>query len=150
MTGFQPHPGLETHATGSGAVAVDIENLCRALGASVVVQDPYDLAGTRDAIYRLLRQEDGVRVLILRKTCALVQKRQGGFPYTVRVDEEKCIGEECGCNRFCTRVFRCPGLYFDRGTGKARVDEVVCVGCGVCAELCPQGAIVKEVNVHAE
>jgi indolepyruvate ferredoxin oxidoreductase alpha subunit len=38
-------------------------------------------------------------------------------------------------------VFRCPGLVFDEQTGVAKVDEVVCVGCGVCAQICPAGAI---------
>jgi leucyl aminopeptidase len=28
--------------------------------------------------------------------------------------------------------------------GKIKADEVICVGCGVCTDLCPQGAIRKE------
>ena len=150
MTGFQPHPGLEKGAMGPVARALDLEAVCRSLGASVTVQDPYDLDGTREVIYRLLNEEQGVRVLILRRTCALVQRKQGGFPYTVQVDPEKCTGDDCGCNRYCTRVFRCPGLYYDRKTSKTVVDEVICVGCGVCADICPQGAISREELNHAE
>jgi indolepyruvate ferredoxin oxidoreductase, alpha subunit len=41
-------------------------------------------------------------------------------------------------------VFRCPGLIWDAAAGKARIDEVICVGCGICADICPQGAIVRE------
>jgi len=146
MTGFQPHPGLEKNATGAEARAVDLEALCEAAGASVVVQDPFDMTETRDAIYRLLQQDGGLRVLILRRTCALLQRRLGGFPYRMRVEPSRCLSEECGCNRFCTRVFRCPGLYVDPITGKTSVDDVICVGCGACVEICPQGAIIREAR----
>ncbi|MBN2398185.1 MAG: 4Fe-4S binding protein, partial [Deltaproteobacteria bacterium] len=27
---------------------------------------------------------------------------------------------------------------------KAQIDEVICVGCGVCTDICPQGAIKRE------
>jgi indolepyruvate ferredoxin oxidoreductase alpha subunit len=65
-------------------------------------------------------------------------------PYRVWVDPQKCIGEDCGCDRVCTRVFKCPGLIWDAKEGKSKLDEVICIGCGVCAEICPEGAIIKE------
>jgi len=61
------------------------------------------------------------------------------------VDQDLCLGERCGCNRLCTRVFKCPGLIWDEIAGKARIDEAICTGCGVCAEICPSLAIRKEV-----
>jgi len=54
------------------------------------------------------------------------------------VDQGRCLGETCGCNRLCTRVFKCPGLRWDSATGKAGIDEAICTGCGVCAEICLQ------------
>ena len=63
------------------------------------------------------------------------------FHAKMSVDSEKCLGEKCGCNRLCTRVFRCPGLIWDAGKGVARIDEVICAGCGVCNQICPAGAI---------
>jgi indolepyruvate ferredoxin oxidoreductase alpha subunit len=59
----------------------------------------------------------------------------------MEVDAELCRGSNCGCNRFCSRVFKCPGLSFDPVNNRAVIDEVVCVGCGVCAQICPAGAI---------
>jgi indolepyruvate ferredoxin oxidoreductase alpha subunit len=59
------------------------------------------------------------------------------------VDETKCLAEECGCNRLCTRVFRCPGLRWDPRAKRVSIDEVICSGCGVCADICPAGAIKK-------
>jgi len=36
------------------------------------------------------------------------------------------------------------GIIWDAEAGKAMIDEVVCTGCGVCATLCPSGAIIVE------
>jgi indolepyruvate ferredoxin oxidoreductase alpha subunit len=143
MTGFQPHPGSGVTAMGEPTVPADIEGICRALGAHVEVGDPYDMENAARTIYRLM-QETGPRVLVMRRKCALVQGRQGGFPYRMRVNPDQCLGEACGCGRYCTRVFRCPGLVWDKEAGKAKIDEVICVGCGVCADICPQEAIERE------
>ncbi len=59
------------------------------------------------------------------------------------VDPARCLGDACGCARLCSRVFSCPANLWDESSGKARIDEVLCVGCGVCAAICPQGAIVS-------
>jgi indolepyruvate ferredoxin oxidoreductase alpha subunit len=143
MTGFQPHPGTGISAMGERRDPVDVEALCSSLGVTVEVADPYDMKNAARTIYKLLGQK-GPRVLVLQRKCALVQGREGGFPYTMSVDPERCLGEACGCGRYCTRIFRCPGLIWDSESEKARVDEVICVGCGICAEICPQGAIQRE------
>ncbi len=143
MTGFQPHPGTGRTAMGKGTEPVDVEKLCRALGVEVAAADPYDMTDTARTIYGLLKKK-GPQVLVLRRKCALVQAREGGFPYTMEVDQGLCLGEECGCGRYCTRIFRCPGLIWDREAKKARIDQVICVGCGICSDICPQGAILRK------
>jgi indolepyruvate ferredoxin oxidoreductase alpha subunit len=143
MTGFQPHPGTGTTAMGQHTEPVDVEELCRALRVDVSVADPYDMIGTAETLYELMGKS-GPRVLVLKRKCALVQGREEGFPYRMEVDQERCLGEACGCGRYCTRVFRCPGLIWDSENEKARIDEVICVGCGICADVCPQGAIKRE------
>ena len=144
MTGFQPHPGTGKTAMEKTTEPVDIEALCRSLDVLVEVADPYDLTTTSETLYRLLQLKGKTKVLIMRRKCALIQGREEGYPFRVKVDEDRCIGEECGCNRYCTRIFRCPGLIWNEEKGKAMVDEVVCVGCGICADICPQGAIERE------
>jgi len=143
MTGFQPHPGTGSTAMGEEHEPIDLESLCRSLGVYVEVADPYNMMQTTRTIYGLL-QIPGPRVLILKRKCALVQGREGGFPYRIQVDPDLCLGESCGCGRYCTRIFRCPGLIWDERTKKAQIDEVICVGCGICADICPQKAILKE------
>ncbi|MFZ0450833.1 MAG: indolepyruvate ferredoxin oxidoreductase subunit alpha [Desulfatiglandaceae bacterium] len=146
MTGFQPHPGTGMTAMGEKTTVVDMEELCRSLGAEVRIADPYEMDSTAQILYDLL-QKKGQRVLILRRKCALVQGREGGFPFRMEVQQEKCLGEDCGCGRYCTRIFRCPGLVFNKEKGKAEIDQVICVGCGVCSEVCPQQAIQRRSNV---
>jgi indolepyruvate ferredoxin oxidoreductase, alpha subunit len=143
MTGFQPHPGSDVDAMGSVAPAVAIEDLCRSLGIKTLIRDPFLLDEATEEIHGLM-QEKGTKVLVLRQECALVRAKAKLRRHRVSVDPDRCIGEACGCNRFCTRVFRCPGLIWDRELGKSRIDDAICVGCGVCADLCPAQAIRKE------
>jgi indolepyruvate ferredoxin oxidoreductase, alpha subunit len=145
MTGFQPHPGTGRTATGKEAPVLDLKVICESLGAKVQVTDPFDLAATTDAMLKFLQDREGVKVLILKRECALVRSKKQKKLFQVEVNQERCLGEACGCNRLCTRVFKCPGLYWDRATGKAGIDEAICTGCGVCAEICPASAIRKEV-----
>ena len=149
MTGFQPHPGLVTDAMGHQAPAVDIASVCRGIGAYVEVCDPFDLETTQKTLHNLLEKKEGVKVLVLRQICALSPEKKGKKKYDVFVDETRCIGENCGCNRLCTRIFRCPGLMWDPVKKTAKTDEVICAGCGVCVSLCPAGAIIKKERQQA-
>ncbi len=146
MTGFQPHPGVGVAATGEEAPVVNMEALCRSLGAKVEVCDPFDLKNTTETLVRLMaEEEEGARVVIMRRVCELVRgRKEKRAPYKMRVDPNICAGDGCGCNRLCIRVFGCPGLMWDKEAGKAKIDEAICTGCGLCTDICPQGAIIKE------
>jgi indolepyruvate ferredoxin oxidoreductase alpha subunit len=148
MTGFQPHPGVGRAATGEEAPIVDMEAVCRAIGARVEVSDPFDIDGSTRTLLDLMADEDsGARVLIMRRTCELVRGRiQKSNPYKVRVNPDVCAGDTCGCNRLCIRVFGCPGLIWDEATGSAKIDEAICTGCGLCVDICPQNAIEREAT----
>ncbi len=142
MTGFQPHPGTGFNAVGDPTTRIDLEELCRSLGSTVAVSDPFDVRRTVKKIREFLKQEEGVRVLIMRRTCELVRMRQErGVPFVVRVLDDKCRGEECSV---CSRDFRCPALVQDLETGKAMIKEDMCCGCGVCFDICPFNAITRE------
>jgi indolepyruvate ferredoxin oxidoreductase alpha subunit len=144
MTGFQPHPGVGANAVGKAAPVVDIEGLCRALNIRVEIMDPFDIAENTKRLVELMEDKDGVRVVIMRHPCALLRAPGEKPPFKVRVDISKCRGDECGCGRYCVRTFKCPGLVWDRTSGRAQIDEAVCVGCGACASICPASAIMKE------
>jgi indolepyruvate ferredoxin oxidoreductase alpha subunit len=144
MTGFQPHPGTGETATGKEAPVIDLKAICEVVGAHVEVVDPFDVAATVETLLRLLQKERGIKALILKRECALVSAKHQKRLYEVTVDHKRCLGESCGCNRLCTRIFKCPGLMWDKAAEKARIDDAICTGCGVCAEICPASAIQKE------
>ncbi len=143
MTGFQPHPGSSENAAGRAVPALDIGRIAEALGAHVVHADPFEVEATQKELLALL-DKSGVNVLILKQGCALSPEKKGRKLFDVSVDENVCLGENCGCNKLCTRVFKCPGLQWDPVDKTARIDEVICSGCGMCASICPSGAIQKK------
>ncbi|MDY6855900.1 MAG: thiamine pyrophosphate-dependent enzyme [Thermodesulfobacteriota bacterium] len=144
MTGFQPHPGLNVNAIGEEVPGIDIAEVCRAIGAKVEVRDPFDLEETQKTLLELMDDKEGVKVLVLRQICALSPEKKYKKKYEISIDEGICLGENCGCNRLCSRIFRCPGLEWDKERMVARIDDVICTGCGVCADICPAGAIKRK------
>ena len=142
MTGHQPHPGCGVGAMGDPTHALPIADLISHLGIPLTVADPYQVRDTIDTILKLL-DRGGLQVLLLQRACALQAGKAAGKK-CAHVDQDRCRGDACGCSRFCSRVFSCPANTWDEESGRARIDEVLCVGCGVCAALCPQGAIIVE------
>ncbi len=142
MTGHQPHPGLGRNAMEDEVGQIPIEKMAAGLDIPVHVEDPYDVASTTEKIFELLNSE-GTNILVLRRTCALVTAKETTRP-RVYVDQEVCIGDSCGCNRFCSRTYSCPASIWDNEKGIAAIDDVVCNRCQVCVSLCPRGAIKVE------
>ena len=142
MTGFQPHPSSGFNALGKPAPVVQIEDVCKGIGVEVRVRDPFEVNEAISDIYDML-QGSGAKVMVFRRRCHLVETKEKGKK-KVFVNTDRCIGDDCGCARFCSRVFNCPGIIWDQEAKRAKIDEVVCTGCGVCATLCPKGAIVVQ------
>ena len=143
MTGFQPHPGLRVDAAGREAPAIDVVKMCEAMGAAVRVRDPFDPIQTQQTLLELLEIK-GLKVLVLKQMCALSPEKKGLKVFDVTVDENICIGQNCGCNQLCTRIFKCPGLKWNDQKKVSEIDDVICAGCGVCASICPTGAIQRK------
>lgn len=133
MTGHQNNPANGLTIKGDPTAAVDLEALARAVGIRRVrVVDPFDVEGTRKAIGEELEAEEP-SLVISRRPCALL-KTVKAQP-ALRVDEAKCVG----C-KACLTV-GCPAISFK--DGKAVIDHVQCLGCGVCAYACRTGALVR-------
>jgi len=146
MTGFQPHPGTGFNAMGEVTPVVSIEAICRAVGVRVEICDPYDLKTTTDILVDLMSMDSGIRVIIMKRECELLRVRRDGPLYKVRIDPDICLGEACAYDNVC-QTWHCTALLWDKEEDHAIIDPIVCVGCGVCADICPQGAIIKEALV---
>jgi len=140
MTGHQSTPAWGTTESGRRAKPVSIEEVVRAIGVDrVYVIDPYDLDLAVEVLTKALK-EAGVRVVVAKHPCALMEVRARGVSRRYRVVESRCTG----CLA-CVRVTGCPALYYSNG--KVRVAEEDCVGCGLCARFCPYNAFeVVEVG----
>ncbi|MBO4889088.1 MAG: indolepyruvate ferredoxin oxidoreductase subunit alpha [Firmicutes bacterium] len=136
MTGHQQNPTTGYNIKGDPAGKIDLEALCRAMGFERVrVVDPYDLSQCDE----VLKEELAVpapSVIISRRPCALLKYVKHKPALTV--DTDKCIG----C-KSCMRI-GCPAISMKSGSDgklKASVDPTLCVGCGVCQQLCPKDAL---------
>ena len=126
MTGHQQNPTTGLTLRQQPTVAIRIEDVCRAAGISHVrVVDPQDMAGVETA----LREELAVAepsVIIVRRPCMLLKYVKARPP--LRVNPDKCRG----C-KSCMKI-GCPAVSF--ADKKAKIDPSICVGCGLCAQMC--------------
>lgn len=126
MTGHQQNPTTGRNIKGGPAGKIDLESLCKAMGFNRVrVVDPYDLKAC-DAVLKEELAAAEPSVIISRRPCALLKYVKHKAP--LAVDPGKCVG----CKN-CMKI-GCPAISIKEG--KAHVDATLCVGCGVCEQLC--------------
>ena len=131
MTGHQQNPTTGYNIKGDPAAKVDLEALCKALGINRVrVVDPYDLKTCETAVKEELAVEEP-SVIISRRPCVLLKSVKA--KPSLAVDKDKCKS----CKKCMT--LGCPAISFK--DGKAHIDNTLCVGCGVCNQLCAFDAI---------
>ncbi len=131
MTGHQQNPTTGYNIKGDPAGKIDLEALCRAMGIRRVrVVDPYDLKACDRAVKEELAAPEP-SVIISRRPCALLKYVKPKPP--IRVDAAACKG----C-KACMQI-GCPAISVR--AGKAVIDNTLCVGCGVCQQMCAFGAL---------
>ena len=131
MTGHQQNPTTGKNLKGDPAAAVNLVDLCHAIGIkSVRVVDPYHMAETEAVIKEELEKEEP-SVIISRRPCALLKYVKHNPP--LKVKKDKCVG----CKQ-CLKI-GCPAISIH--DGKCVIDHTQCVGCGICKEMCKLNAI---------
>lgn len=131
MTGHQQNPTTGYNLKGDPCTKIDLESLCHAVGIKrVKVVDPYDMETCQTVIKEELAAKEP-SVIISRRPCALLKYVK--HPGPICSDPEKCKG----C-KACMNI-GCPAI--SMVDGKAVIDETLCVGCGVCEQLCKFGAL---------
>lgn len=131
MTGHQQNPTTGYNIKGDPAAKIDLETLCKAVGINRVrVVDPYNLQEC-DAVLKEELSVEEPSVIISRRPCVLLKSVKAKPALTV--SEDKC--KSC---KMCMKL-GCPAISMHGG--KAWIDPTLCVGCGVCTQMCKFDAI---------
>ena len=132
MTGHQDHAATGKTLMGETVPAINIYELCKAIGVKNVVEvNAFDTA----ELERIVKEEtakDEVSVIITKSPCVLLK----GNKFTTKCVpvSEKC--KKCG---MCLRP-GCPALTKNED-GTISIDQTMCNGCGLCKGICKFEAI---------
>ncbi|EIM65332.1 indolepyruvate ferredoxin oxidoreductase subunit alpha [Desulfobacter postgatei] len=135
MTGHQPHPGVDMELMGmSGYGRVDIETLVKALGVEhVSVIKPFKVKKSIETLKEAMAFE-GVSVVISKEPCILWAK-------SIKLKKPRPfeVTDKCTDHKACINGIACPSFYIE--AGRVKIDADTCVGCALCAQICPENAI---------
>jgi len=137
MTGHQPHPGVNPEAMKINRTRVPLEELVRGCGVKDVhVIDPYKVKKSIETLKKA-HEYEGVSVVIAEQLCPLfarsTKQLKRSRPFMINY-------ERCKNHRVCINKLACPAMYLDGE--RVIIDKNLCVGCAVCAQICPENAIV--------
>ncbi len=131
MTGHQQNPTTGKNLYGDPAGRVNLEALARAMGIEHIrVVDPYNI----DECFKAVKEElevEAPSLIISRRPCALLKEVKPKPALFVNSDK-------CRSCKMCMKI-GCPAIAMKNG--KAQIDTTLCVGCGVCTQMCNFGAI---------
>jgi len=132
MTGGQQHPGTGKTLRGEDVPQVDYEALVRSIGVKWVRKiDSYDLAAMHHALRDAINYR-GVAVLIADRPCVLDPVKIKGPPFEV-------VAEQCNACQACMNL-GCPAITWSdqsfEGRHKVQIDQSLCIGCTLCAQVC--------------
>lgn len=131
MTGHQDHAATGKTLQGDPAYAIDIPALCQAMGVKhVVTVNAFDIALLEKTVKEEVARDE-VSVIITKSPCVLLDKSKKPL---YMVQPEKC--KKCG---MCMKP-GCPAMTRAED-GTVRIDDTMCTGCGLCADLCKFSAI---------
>ena len=138
MTGFQPHPGTGVTLAGEKTNPVNVPKLAESMGVSYRVVNPYDIKQCREALEAAVKEE-GPSLIVSSMPCYLLSTRQGKKVFEPR--EVKVNADRCNGCMICINDFGCPAISIDKAVKKVSIDPMICVGCGLCVDVCQRGAI---------
>jgi indolepyruvate ferredoxin oxidoreductase alpha subunit len=137
MTGGQDHPGTGKTLRGEETHEVNYEELCNSIGVKwVKIVDSYDTG----VLFQTLREATdfkGVSVLIAQRPCVLDPVKIKGP--TLIVNPATCTACQVCMNLGCPAITWIDELFEDKH--KVEINPVSCIGCTLCAQICPSDCI---------
>jgi indolepyruvate ferredoxin oxidoreductase alpha subunit len=147
MTGHQDHPGIAEKLGGQEVEKVDIEMVARASGVNHVQKvDAFDIKAVDQAMKDAI-DYDGPSVVVVDGPCFFVGP---GAEEPYEVDLDLCNGCTLCFRLGCPAIIRSEELDAKTDRPKAEIDPVLCVGCDMCAQICPREAIYATEWVKSE
>jgi indolepyruvate ferredoxin oxidoreductase, alpha subunit len=137
MTGHQPHPGVDMALLGQPNTRISIEEVVRGIGVKQIsVVTPRKVKETMEAVQKAL-DYDGVSVIISKEICPLYAKKvaPSAKSRTFMINQSRCKD-----HRDCVNLFACPAFFVEEN--RVKINENLCIGCAVCAQVCPEHAIL--------
>ena len=132
MTGHQEHAATGKTLKGEDTYAIDLKQLCIAVGVKNVVEvNAFDVKALEDTI-RTSVNGDELTVIIAKAPCALLKGQK--FPNVCTVEHNAC--KKCG---MCMKI-GCPAIT-KNADGTVKIDPTMCNGCGLCKNYCKFSAI---------
>ena len=131
MTGHQDHAATGKTLQGDPTYAINIPDLCRAIGVKNVVEvNAFDIKELEKVIKEEVAKDE-VSVIITKSPCVLLSKKVKPL---YAADPDKC--KKCG---MCMKP-GCPAMTRN-ADGTIYIDDTMCTGCGLCQSLCKFDAI---------
>ena len=131
MTGHQDHAATGKTLQGDPTYAINIPDLCRAIGVKNVVEvNAFDIKELEKVIKEEVAKDE-VSVIITKSPCVLLSKK---LKPLYAADPDKC--KKCG---MCMKP-GCPAMT-KNADGTISIDDTMCTGCGLCQSLCKFDAI---------
>ena len=149
MTGHQPTFTTKPAAGSEKSdERVSIKKILEAFGVKRIYEaDPYRI----DRLMALLNEltsdgREGFTAVIVRRECRLQAKKRAAAKNAnsgaAKTEIFEIISERCAqCNE-CYSVLTCPAIFKNAG-GDLYINHDICDGCGVCRQICPNGAIAR-------
>ncbi len=135
MTGHQDNPTTGYTIRGEETKQVNLISLCKSIGVEhVQVCDPFDVKSFETVVKQEVAREEP-SVIIAQRPCALLKK--------VKYTGHCTVTDKCKKCKMCMKL-GCPAISVKDGS--ISIDTTQCNGCGLCVNVCPFEAIVKEEN----
>jgi len=139
MTGLQPSPAGDFSKLEIENTHLSIEAVVKSVGVTqLITVNPRNVKAMTNALHDCMDYQ-GISVIISRDLCVLWAPRLRGTKKSVSftVDQEKCKK-----HLDCIKKVGCPALFLEGG--QVMINHNSCTGCSICAQACPENAIVPK------
>ena len=115
--------------------AFPLKRSWRAIGVKhVTVIKPYKVKKSIEAVKTAIDHQ-GVSVIISQEMCTL-------YANNLKMLKRRAftVTDKCKNHRDCINEIGCPAFFLEGD--RVRINPDTCVGCAICAQICPENAIV--------